>query len=526
MRMIAFVLGCLWLLAPAHAAVKRVGPPPPVGRSLAEVTVQQKLQKLLGKPLYQKAKIGIDVVAMGDHRTVFSHDAETLLSPASNMKILTSVTALLYLKPDFRFKTHLYTTGTLKEGVLDGDLYVEGMGDPLLVSERLWYLSNELAALGLKKINGDLIADDTYFDDVRAPPGWDEDQSDMPYQALISALSVNFNTITVRVLPAAEAGALGQVFVDPPGAYAKLESQVKTVDHGKSQMGIEVEPLTHSVRSLIKLKGRINVADAVATYRRKADYPTEFSLDVIHAFLGKAGIKVKGRLRRGRLPRATSGDKAPKPLLTIESPRLADVVDDLNKTSNNFIAEQLLKTLGAAVVGVPGTTSKGLQVINQLLSQLGIAAADYQIQNGSGLGDVNRLSARQLVKVLDYAWHMPMIQPEFVRSLGVAGASGTLRHRMQNGPGAYWVRAKTGTLRDACALSGYVNTYGGEVLAFSILINGFKRLSDAHALQDEIAETLVQLGSPLGSSDKADEALTPQASPAQSEEERAQPHNP
>lgn len=454
--------------------------------------VSAEVERVLKSPALATAKVGIFVQDVQSGEAVYGKNEDTLMSPASNTKLVTTAVALSALKPDFRFQTKVLTDGVLgADGVLSGNVYVKGGGDPALVSERVWYIANELWHSGVRRISGDLVGDDSYFDQERVQVGWDEDTSDRAYQAMTSGLSVNFNTITVRLNPSPAEGRMGRVLFDPPTEFAKLDAAVTTTG-GRTRVQIDVSPLPLSRdksggRDQVVVKGKVSANDQGRAYWRKVDYPTEFAAHVFASFFKNAGIEITGKVRTG-----VAGKDATV-LLSADSPRLAEIISDLNKTSNNFVAEQILKTVGAEQLGAPGSWDKGLTVVRQWLGSAGISEQSYKLQNGSGLGDVNRLTPKQLVTVLTTAYRDPTYGPEYVVSLGVAGSSGTMRNRMTSGVATYRVRAKTGSLAGACTLSGYVSTLGGRTLAFSILVNGFKKMSAVHDAQDEIATALVRL---------------------------------
>ena len=470
-----FLAACTWIVAADASPLDRAG-------------LAAEIDRVVKSPALATAKVGIYVQDTATGESIYGKNEDTLMSPASNAKLVTTAAALSVLKPDYRFVTRLETDGVLgSDGILQGNVYVKGGGDPALVSERVWYIANELWHMGVRRISGDLVGDDSFFDQDRMQAGWDEDTSDRAYQAMTSGLSVNFNTITVRLNPAPAEGRAGRVLFDPPTEFAKLDAAVTTTG-GRTRVQIDVSPLppARGSKDQVVVKGKIGASDAGRAYWRKVDYPTEFAAHVFASFFKSAGIEIGGKVRTGTSPKDASV------LLSADSPRLAEIISDLNKTSNNFVAEQILKTMGAEQLGAPGTWEKGLSVVRQYLGSLGIAEASYKLQNGSGLGDVNRLTPKQLVIVLSAAQKDPVMGPEYVVSLGVAGSSGTLRNRMGNGVGQYRVRAKTGSLSGACTLSGYATTLSGKTLAFSILVNGYKKMAAVHDAQDEIAEALVR----------------------------------
>jgi D-alanyl-D-alanine carboxypeptidase/D-alanyl-D-alanine-endopeptidase (penicillin-binding protein 4) len=228
-------------------------------------------------------------------------------------------------------------------------------------------------------------------------------------------------------------------------------------------------------------------------FRRVGD-PTFYYGQTLKMLLNKRGIRVSGRVRRGEAP--------PTAVLlqSYESPELAEVVRDMNKVSSNFIAEMLVKTLGAELKGSPGTWSKGLEVAQDLLSELGLPRGTYVLRNGSGLNDTNRFTARQMTTLLQAVWKRFPVASEFVASLGIAARDGTMRLRMEGTDAAGRLRAKTGTLERVTALSGYVQSLGGERFVFSVLVNDWSGKSGPVVSSiDRLGVMLAAVGAPEAS---------------------------
>ncbi|MHB1843802.1 MAG: D-alanyl-D-alanine carboxypeptidase/D-alanyl-D-alanine endopeptidase [Deltaproteobacteria bacterium] len=461
-------------------------------------TLPAELDELVRTGLLGQSHSGIEVYSLDDGKIVFgSHDRD-LLNPASNTKIFTSAAALSRLGPDYRWVTEIYLDAPLSRGVERGNLIVRGKGDPTLVSERLWEIVGELRHQGLREVHGDLVLDDSYFDQVVEGPGWDQEKTDRAYLAPISALASNWGSFAIYVSPTERAGQKARVEIDPPSPYFKLESEVVTGGRARhiTTSGWSARDGYH-----VRVRGRIPAGAATAAFWRRVGDPTLYTGETLKELLAERGIHVTGRVRRGRLPPAA------RLFFASESDSLDVVLKRLNKQSSNFVAEMILKTLAAEVKGIPGSWQNGVEAVAEFLErEVGIPRGSYVMKNGSGLNDVNRFSADQVVRVLSYVYYRMPLAPEFISSLPIAGKDGTVRFRMEDTAAAGRVRVKTGTLEDVTALSGYAVSLGGRHFAFSLLVNDFpSSLRKAIAAEDAFAVAIASAGGHEGSAAVAGE---------------------
>ncbi len=479
----------------------------PSSEALAEL--KASIDTVLSMPAMSNARVGVCVRRMSDGAELYGRDADTLLIPASNMKIVTTAAALHDLGPDYRFDTEVYGAADA-QGVVRGDLTLRGFGDPTLVPERVWYLANRILFAGVHEVTGDIVIDDGHFEGPRMANGWEQDRSSSAYMAPTGAVSVGFNVVLVHVIPSTVNGAAARVLVDPASDYASVEGSVTTASRGRTYLNVDLVP--YQDRSRARVSGRIRLGDSPRSFWRRIDNPPVFAGEVLKATLKQVGVKVRGKVKTGSLVLGT-----PR-VATIASTRLAEIVTDLNKNSNNFTAQQVALAVGAARFGAPGTWDKAQAAIEEFLeAEVGFKRGTYLVRNASGLHDVNRLTPRQIVAVLDYMFKQPEVKPEFVSSLAVAAGSGTLSDRMRNTEAAHLLRAKTGTLSNASALSGYVTAKGGETLAFSIVVNDYRTpISEVWTAQDQIGALLASvklrarefdLAGAGGPNDKAEVAL-------------------
>ncbi|OGQ92012.1 MAG: D-alanyl-D-alanine carboxypeptidase/D-alanyl-D-alanine-endopeptidase [Deltaproteobacteria bacterium RIFOXYA12_FULL_58_15] len=445
----------------------------------------EHIVEILGNPAVAEAKVGVLVVRLDDDKELFALRADDVLVPASNMKIVTTAAALHYLGPDYHFKTELYGKAD-PQGVIRGDLYIKGYGDPWLLPERLWNLANRVRYLGVKAIKGNIVVDSSYFSGPNMANGWEQDRTANAYMAKSGAVSLGFNAVLIHVLPHPN-GEAARVLVEPESKYVAIENTATTVTRGRTRLKVDIEPL--GARSVVKVSGHISANDPGRGYWRRVDNPPIFTGEVFKSLLTGGGVAVKGRVIEGNVPAEAER------LVAMGSPRLAEILLRVNKHSNNFMADQVARTLGAVVISSPGSWEKGKQAIESFLEdEVGIERGTYMIGNASGLHDVNRMSPRQLVMVLAHMRRDPHTWPEFLSSLAVAGGAGTLSERMRESDAEQMLRAKTGTLSTASALSGYVVCKSGENLAFSILVNDYKvDIQDVWRVQDDLGKTLASL---------------------------------
>ena len=476
---IAFVLTFLLLIAVAPATVDS-------GKQdrLSTREITKSASRLSRSSAVSGSRMSIEVIDMTSGKVLYSNGENRRLIPASNMKLLTSATALSLLRPDYQFRTEVWMDGPIKKGVVKGNLYIKGYGDPSLVDEHLWTIARDVAYRGILQIDGKIIADDSYFDRNQHGVGWGKIGSEA-YYAPISALSLNFNTFVVTASPANKVGAPPKLFYMAPDKHLKLINRAMTVG-GKGKSRIKVLDIKNKVNSY-EVVGTVPVRSKTEEVRRTVGDPALYTAGSFEAYLISWGVAVSGSIDRGKVPKGATL------LIERESEPLSQIIWDMGKFSNNFIAEQIVKTLcarhGQEGKRTPASTACGLKVMEQFLEKLEIEPGNYTIKDGSGLSRSNRISARQINKVLVAMYNDPVLWPEFAASLAVAGVDGTLEERFINSPLRGKVRAKTGHLTGVNALSGYLPTARGRMLAFSMIFNDFPGY---HSSVEEVEERILE----------------------------------
>ncbi len=444
----------------------------------------KKIKSLLTDPQFKEMKIGIKIYSLKTDDVIFEHNPDLLLKPASNVKLVTTLAALKYLGSGYKFKTKIYTDGKVVKNVLHGNLYVKGFGDPKLVSEKLWFLTNELKRAGFRHVAKDLILDDSFFDEVRTVRNGRA--SDRAYDALLGALSVNFNTTAVYVKPGSFVGAKARVIIDPDNSYIRLVNHSKTVAaHKKKTM--KVSRIPGKYFDTIMVRGGVPLGAPEKRFYKNVSHPRQYASSLFRRFFKEQGITIQGQNRYKVVPTTA------KEILTYESRPLNMIITDLNRISNNFVAEQILKTMAAELKSIPGTTDNGLKILTEFLKEAGVSG-NYQLVNGSGLSPDNLMTAAQFIEVLKFGYRHFEFFPEYISSMGIVGVDGTVNMRLRGTIAAGRVRAKTGSLTGVSALSGYLNTLSNETVAFSMIMNDpFDRDQLMQRFQDEILLNLCEL---------------------------------
>jgi len=460
------------------------------------------MESVLEKSTLKNARVTVQVRSLDDGSVVFSRDPDELLNPASNVKLYTAAAALARLGPEYRFETEFLVDPDFKDGKAK-TLYIRGRGDPTITTERLYGIVSELVHAGLKEVQ-DVVVDDSWFDAERSPPGFDQEYGDKAYLAPTGALSLNWNTVGVYLRPAEQAGGKATIEVEPPSDYFVIDGDVSTGTKTQRRFTVSSAVDKDRVRQKIEARGVVPVDKGTWSVWKKIDQPALYFGFTVKALLVQRGVKVKGRLRNGTVP---FGQKM---LHQAQSDTLDIVLKKLNKHSSNFVAEQLIKTLGAEGRGVPGSHPRGIDVVEDFLErEVGIARGSYVMKNGSGLNDANRFSAAQTNKLLAYMMDRFQVMPEYLSSVGIAGKDGTLKYRFEGSDAVGRLRAKTGTLETVSALSGYVQSVGGERFVFSIMVNDFPgRAGTVVPNIDALGAAVAASGSSAGPS-AAIAAMTP-----------------
>lgn len=426
-------------------------------------------------------------VELGDDgpKTRLSLHPHVARSPASVTKLITAAVTLREIPSGTRFETRVMTDGRLENGVLKGNLILKGGGDPSFVSETLWVLVNRLRQAGLNAVEGDIVVDDSYFDDVLIDPGRTTKRSEQAYDAPVSALSFNWNSANVLIRPGGGVGEPARVLIDPPSGYLHLENRATTVaGNSIANLAAARREAPDSDGDILLVSGSLGLHSNGFDTRRNITRPALWSGANFKHYLGYVGIDVSGDIIHGLAP----GNA--RLLASVEGRPVEQLVTDMNKVSSNFIAEMLTKNIAARRMP-PGSMSAGLEIMNDYMASLGLDSTEYLLVNPAGLTYTNRLSAHALVAVLQDVMADFRIAPEFIASLPIAGLDGTLQRRMRDSPAQGWVRAKTGYVEGAVSLAGFARGASGNPVLYAFLYNGPAPAWQVRALYDELSALLV-----------------------------------
>jgi D-alanyl-D-alanine carboxypeptidase/D-alanyl-D-alanine-endopeptidase (penicillin-binding protein 4) len=450
-------------------------------------------------------------------RVLYEENANKWMQPASNMKLYTVAAALDRFGPDYRFVTSVYaparpdTSGTVK-----GDLVVYGRGDPTYATRfgpegntdyyrAMNELAANIAAAGLRRVEGDLVGDESYFVGGPLAPGWEWDDLQWWYGAEVSALSVNDNSVDLSVSPGARAGDPCRITLGPATSYVTVVDRTRTTPRGTPRDLVVHRPLGTNT---LEISGGMPVDDRAFTGSVAVARPALFFVTLLRDALERQGVRFTGRTRTiDARERATSALPVSSlvELTTRQSPPLSVVAAQAMKPSQNLYTELILRTLGKQFPATdPKLTSAqaGTSVVRAFLNEAGVANSHLSLVDGSGLARQNLITAEATVQLLVYmsqhrhagVWRDA--QP-------VAGVDGTLRGRMRGTVAAGNLRAKTGTLSNVSGLSGYVTSASGERLAFSMLVNHYPDDQPPRQnLMDAIAVLLASFEGKTSESDK------------------------
>jgi D-alanyl-D-alanine carboxypeptidase/D-alanyl-D-alanine-endopeptidase (penicillin-binding protein 4) len=490
----------------------------------ADKPLDKQISSLISAPDLARGFWGIQVVSLPSGKLLYEHNADKLFTPASNTKLFTTAAALALIGPDYTFRTTVETSGMLdKYGRLNGDLALVGRGDPNLSGRELPYvlrterndypiqvleqLADAVVQKGLRYVDGDVVADDSFFAFERYGEGWSQDDLVWADGAPVSALTINDNVVFVNLLPGDRAGDRAFVTVSPFADYYRIDNRIITTPAGTAR---KIYINREQGSTLLTLWGNLPLDDAGANEALAIDDPAQFAAALFRKLLEKRGVVVYGKdrtrhtelaslstLRVTVVAPARGGDEPsrnlqPQPMVlaSYQSKPLLQDLTVINKVSQNLHAEILLRLLGREK-GAAGTVEGGLEVLRGFMNKAGVSADEYAFYDGSGLSRQNLVSPQAVVKLLRYADSQPW-GAAFRETFPVAGVDGSLSERFKNLDPHSHVSAKTGSLGGVKALSGYAVTARGERLAFSILTNNLtapsKRVLDSI---DEIVEALV-----------------------------------
>ncbi|HWA39047.1 MAG TPA: D-alanyl-D-alanine carboxypeptidase/D-alanyl-D-alanine-endopeptidase [Burkholderiales bacterium] len=402
------------------------------------------------------ANVSVVVQEVGAASPHLAERASVQVNPASLMKLVTTYAALELLGPAYRWRTDAYVDGE--------HLVLRGQGDPKLDYENFWLLLRALRSRGLADIRGDLVLDRSWLGAV--PNGRIDDDSFRPYNVPPDALLVNFKSVRFNFLPQYERNFV-HVFAEPALPGLQILNELKIVERGcpegrafRDMIGASFQPRPPRAAFTGVYPASCGERDVNVALHEPEDY--------VGAMLRQLWAEMGGRWNGG--VRNGIASPAARLLYTHESAPLAQVVRDINKFSNNVMARQLYLTIGAEAAGAPAVPEKSEAAIRAWLAVKKLRIPDLVLDNGSGLSRAERLSAGSLAAILLAAWRSP-VMPEFVASLPIAAADGTMRKRLRSSPAAGQAHLKTGLLSDVRSIAGYVLDRHGKRYVVVMIVN-------------------------------------------------------
>jgi D-alanyl-D-alanine carboxypeptidase/D-alanyl-D-alanine-endopeptidase (penicillin-binding protein 4) len=442
------------------------------------------VRAIAGDRALSGATVGIAIVDVDSGHMLAAVNEHQAVNPASNAKLYTAGAALATLHGEHRYETTL--SGRLEGEAVSG-LALRGYGDPSLATEDLWALVQELKAYGVTRVDGDLAVDQAFYDEQTTPPAFEQQPNEWAsFRAPISAVALDENCVTLTVRPGG--GGVARVEFDPPG-FVDVDGTIRTGSEGAAD-NVELALTASGARLAAHVSGAIASDSKLVRYTRRAEDPRLLAGYALQALLDRAGIKAAHGVKLGE----ARGHVLAKHL----SEPLSSLLYSLGKQSDNFYAEMIFRSLAGEGKARPAKSADSTQLVADFLERIGAADAGVVLKNGSGLFDADRVTASSTVRLLRWAWRAPDVQPEYVAQLSVGGVDGTLHKRFRSDLTRRRVRAKTGTLDDVIALSGYVLRDGGRgPVAFSIFFNhvGGKQDGARHAA-DRLVDLIARYSRP------------------------------
>ena len=441
-RLLRWCVMCMLLASSAQAQTQAL--PPSVEDALQRAKLPREALSVVVLP--------VDVSAPAKLR----HQAEVARNPASLMKLVTTSAALDLLGPAFTWRTPVYVDGTLRDGVLQGQVYVQGSGDPKLGVEQLWLLMRRLQGLGIRKIQGDIVLDRSAFALPPHDPASFDGEPLRPYNAAPDALLIGFKSVLIQLVPD-PAHKVARVHLEPPLAGVQVQATVPLMGGDCSDYRAALRPEFGNPLQIRFMGGFPSTCPDKLWPVAYAD-PDKFAARAVHGMWLQLGGQLSGQVREGSVPSGL------KPMFVAESPTLGEVVRDINKFSNNVMAEQLFLTLAAQKRG-QGTPTAAKEVVETWWRER-VGGEPPLLDKGSGLSRESRISAQALAALLQWDWRQGFM-PELIASLPLTGVDGTMK-RSKSSASAH---LKTGSLRDAMAIAGYVDASNGQRFVLVAMVN-------------------------------------------------------
>lgn len=453
--------------------------------------LRSELNYIFNDPNFSNAYWGVSIQSLKTGETIFKLNEDKLFKPASLVKLFTSSTALLLLGSDYRFETKFYTDGKISNGILFGNLFIVGGGDPTIQTgheeqspDNFIEWVDSLNKLGIYSIKGNVIAENKLFSEDDYGKGWLNEYESNWFAPPSGAFCLNNNSTELIIKPG-KINQFAEIFFNPSVSDFEVFNNVITVK-GNLKPSVTI---SRKGNNIIQLNGSISSKSDRIIFYIPSKNPTQFFVNTFYNVMIREGITITG------YP-IISDEHTEKyqlnellPLFTHKSQPLSQIVSEINKNSNNFFSEQLLKTIGFELYGF-GSTQNGITAMKELLQKMGINPANFEIADGSGLSTFNLVTPKQVTNLLYYMYKSDEFD-SFYNSLAIAGFDGTLADRMKKTKAENNFRGKSGFLENVRGLAGYLKTADGEPIALTLIVNNFLVPSQlANYVQDKVCNIL------------------------------------
>ncbi len=441
-----------------------------------ELPLQPGVEAILRKAP-ANANVGIIVQAVESGKILYQHNADNLFTPASVNKLFVAIAGLAFLKSNYQFETRLRYTGNIKDGILNGDLYIQFTGDPSLKRWHLSGLLNELKAQGISKLNGNIYIDNSTYGLASYAPGWLIHDLSFDFAAPINAIIINENRFGLTVTPTNRNGQPGIIHTSLPDDVVQVQNNTITSARYRQDCPLEVHSDDNNNYKIGGCLPKIHGQQYFALALRD---PVPYAKILITNFLKKNQIYFNGDIQLQVTP-LNAGTLA----VHMSAP-LSQLIKAMLKESDNLYTNSLLKQIGAVYYHTQGTWENGLKAIKEILAKpANIDFSQTHLSDGAGLSRLNLVTPRQLAKLLHYAYQQPLVEPDLWIALPIAGKDGTLGGRLGTIAKGEPIHAKTGTMKGISALAGYMKTRHNGLIVFVIMTNGledplhlYKRMED------------------------------------------------
>ena len=453
-----------------------------------------QMDDIFNDPNFSNANWGVLIQSLETGEYFYRRNEDKLFHPASNMKLFTTAAGLILLGSEYKFSTSVFMNGTMDGSILKGNLIIQGGGDPT-ISGRFYNgdvykvfnnWADSLLAFGIDEIEGNIIGDDNLFDDVGLGSGWSWDYETYWFSAPSGAISFNDNCVDL-VVSVDTVTNQAKIKISPDTKYVTLVNDLSVVSKDTTAL---IDVYRERGTNIINIFGTVRAGrDSIKTYAT-VNNPTQYAMVVLKEVLERKGIKVKGYAVDIDDVEGSIDFSKMEQLFVNYSLPLKDIIKVINKSSQNFFAEQLLKIIGLEEEGY-GTVENGVKAVSGVLNEMGINPESLVMVDGSGLSRLDLVSPRHVVNILNFMYKSNYYIP-FFNSLPIAGIDGSFGTRMKGTRAENQVRAKTGYLAYVRSLSGYAYTGDNEPIAFSIIANNFTvPVKLAENIQDLVCLRLV-----------------------------------